>query len=82
VGEQQGLQNDVIQNCDLPSSEIFRNVYWYFPTDVSGQVNVPIFKGLEIQKNIYLKTEMNTMLRVRIPAGSHNPNNRTVRRKC
>ena len=51
VREQKGLQNDVIKNCDQPSSVILRNAYWYFLTDVSGQVIFRVFKGQEIQKN-------------------------------
>jgi len=70
VTEQKSLQNDVIENCDLPS-DILRDVYLYFLTHVSGQANIPIFKGHKIQKNTYLKTEMNSFLKVRIFQPAH-----------
>jgi hypothetical protein len=69
VREQTGLQNDLIENSHLPSFDI----HWYLFTDVSVQAIVPIFKGQEIQKNTYLKTEMNTVLRVRLFQPAHAP---------
>ena len=71
--EQKGLQNDVIENCDLPSYDILRNVYLFYLTDVSRQAIVPILKGQEIQKNTYLKTVMNTVLRIRQFQPVHTP---------
>jgi hypothetical protein len=53
-----GLYCQIIMG-DLCSSEILRSVEWQFPTNISGQIVGPTFKGQEIQKRQYCTIEVN-----------------------